>query len=191
MKTKNTRKLLILIFTIAFATGIEMPEYKVIIKEGPFEIREYDSMIIARTQIENSYRESTYTGFRRIADYIFGGNDQNMKINMTAPVISDSPVNNEGKYEVLFVMPKKHTMNSLPKPVSSNVIIEERKLGKVAVLQFGGWATERRSKYFHHKLIQLLQLKNIVPKRQAIVAQYNSPFALPPFRRNEIIISIE
>ena len=181
MKTKNTRKLLILIFTIAFATGIEMPEYKVIIKEGPFEIREYDSMIIARTQIENSYR----------ADYIFGGNDQNMKINMTAPVISDSPVNNEGKYEVLFVMPKKHTLNSLPKPVSSNVIIEERKLGKVAVLQFGGWATERRSKYFHHKLIQLLQLKNIVPKRGAIVAQYNSPFALPPFRRNEIIISIE
>ena len=191
MKTKNTRKLLILIFTIAFATGIEMPEYKVIIKEGPFEIREYDSMIIARTQIENSYRESTYTGFRRIADYIFGGNDQNMKINMTAPVISDSPVNNEGKYEVLFVMPKKHTLNSLPKPVSSNVIIEERKLGKVSVLQFGGWATERRSKYFHHKLIQLLQLKNIVPKRGAIVAQYNSPFALPPFRRNEIIISIE
>tara|TARA_B110001454_G_C12511994_1_gene347231 strand:- start:3 stop:578 length:576 start_codon:yes stop_codon:yes gene_type:complete len=191
MKTKNNRKLLILIFTIAFATGIEMPEYKVIIKEGPFEIREYDSMIIARTQIENGYRESTYTGFRRIADYIFGGNDQNMKINMTAPVISDSPVNNEGKYEVLFVMPKKHTMNSLPKPVSSNVIIEERKLGKVSVLQFGGWATERRSKYFHHKLIQLLQLKNIIPKRQAIVAQYNSPFALPPFRRNEIIISIE
>ena len=30
-----------------------------------------------------------------------------MKINMTAPVISDSPVNNEGQYEVLFVMPKK------------------------------------------------------------------------------------
>ena len=170
---------------------IETPDYKVIKKEGSIEIREYDSMLIARTRIENGYRESTYTGFRRIADYIFGGNDQNMKINMTAPVISDSPVNNEGQYEVLFVMPKKHTMNSLPKPVSNNVIIEERKLGKVAVLRFGGWATERRSKYYHDKLIQLLKLKNIVPKPQAMVAQYNSPFALPPFRRNEIIISIE
>ena len=31
----------------------------------------------------------------------------------------------------------------------------------------------------------------MIPERQAIVAQYNSPFALPPFRRDEIIISIE
>ena len=82
-------------------------------------------------------------------------------------------------------------MNSLPKPVSNNVIIEERKLGKVAVLRFGGWSTERRSKYYHDKLIKLLKLKNIVPKPQAMVAQYNSPFALPPFRRNEILVSIK
>ena len=81
---------------------IETPDYKVIKKEGRIEIREYDSMLIARTKIENGYRESTYTGFRRIADYIFGGIDQNMKINMTAPVISDNPVNSEGQYEVLF-----------------------------------------------------------------------------------------
>jgi hypothetical protein len=170
---------------------IETPDYKVIKKDGPIEIREYESMIVARTQIENGYRESTYTGFRRIANYIFGGNDKNMKINMTAPVIADSPVDNEGHYEVLFVMPKKHTLNSLPRPFSSNVIIEERKLGRVAVLRFGGWATENRSKYFHDKLIQLLKQKNIVPKGHAMVAQYNSPFALPPFRRNEIIVSIE
>ena len=51
-------------------------------------------MIIAITNINSNYRQSTSTGFRRIANYIFGGNEENMEIAMTAPVISSSPVNN-------------------------------------------------------------------------------------------------
>ena len=77
------------------ASEIETPEYQLLEKSGQFEIRMYEPMIIAITNINSNYRESTYTGFRRIANYIFGGNDQNMEIAMTAPVISSSPVNND------------------------------------------------------------------------------------------------
>ena len=75
------------------ASEIETPEYQLLDKDGQFEIRMYEPMIIAITNINSNYRESTSTGFRRIANYIFGGNNQKMKIEMTAPVISTSPVN--------------------------------------------------------------------------------------------------
>ena len=61
------------------ASEIETPEYQLLEKSGQFEIRMYEPMIIAITNISSNYRESTYTGFRRIANYIFGGNDQNME----------------------------------------------------------------------------------------------------------------
>jgi|TARA_B100001146_G_scaffold57164_1_gene50196 hypothetical protein len=170
---------------------IETPDYKVIKNDGVVEIREYSSMFIARTEINNGYRESTYTGFRRIANYIFGGNDQKMEISMTAPVISNSPVGNSGHYEVLFMMPKKYKLETLPQPNLSDVKLEERTLGRVAVLRFGGWATEQRAWYYHEKLEAYLKENKIKTMGNFMVAQYNSPWALPPFRRNEIIVSIE
>ena len=95
--------------------SIETPQYKLIKKEGNFEIRSYDEMVVARTSVNSDYKESTLTGFRRIAGYIFGDNDKEMKISMTAPVISDCPSRNEKPYEILFVMPKEHSLEDLPK----------------------------------------------------------------------------
>ena len=63
-------------------------------------------MVIARTQVRSDYSEATSRGFRRIANYIFGGNDANTEIAMTAPVITGSPVDANGNYEIAFVMPK-------------------------------------------------------------------------------------
>ena len=69
--------------------AIETPEYKVISKHEGFEVRCYSEMVIATTKVQADYKSSTSSGFRRIASYIFGGNDKEMKIAMTAPVIAD------------------------------------------------------------------------------------------------------
>ena len=69
--------------------AIETPEYRLILREGKFELRKYDSFLIAKTTVENDYKEATVTGFRRIANYIFGGNSEGMSIAMTAPVITN------------------------------------------------------------------------------------------------------
>ena len=43
--------------------SIETPQYKLIKKEGNFEIRSYDEMVVARTSVNSDYKESTLTGF--------------------------------------------------------------------------------------------------------------------------------
>ena len=173
------------------ASELETPIYEILEKSGSFEIRNYDPMIIAVTKVNSGFRESTYTGFRRIASYIFGNNDQNMEIAMTAPVLSTSPVGNKGHYEVAFVMPREHSLNTLPEPSILTIEIQEKELGKMAVLRFGGWATESKVIKYQKTLMGYLDQYNLYIKGEFMVAQYNSPWAIPPFRRNEIMVRIK
>ena len=109
---------------------------------------------------------------------------------MTAPVIANVP-NEVGVYDIVFVMPKKHTLSSLPAPNDNQVKIEPHSLGKTAVVKFGGWATKSRTEYYKKELEEFLIKRQLSAKNKFLVAQYNSPWALPPFRKNEILISIE
>ena len=68
--------------------AIETPEYKIISKREGCEVRRYSDIVIAK-KIQADYKVSTSSGFRRITIYIFGSNDKEMKIAMTATVIAD------------------------------------------------------------------------------------------------------
>ena len=146
-----------MIFGLIMGSEIETPNYTLLEKKGLFEIRIYDPVILAITNVKSNYRESTYTGFRRIANYIFGGNNENMEIAMTAPVLASSPVNNNGIYNIAFVMPKEHPLSNLPKPNYEYVKIKEKQLGKMAILRFGGWATEDKVFNYQQKLTLFLK----------------------------------
>ena len=170
--------------------AIETPEYKIISKHEGFEVRRYSDMVIATTKVQADYKNSTSSGFRRIASYIFGGNDKEMKIAMTAPVIADCPSEGLKSYNISFVMPKEHSMKDLPKANISEVSIQKESLGEVAVLSFGGWASESRSTGYQKKLSELLTKNKIETKGGFMIAQYNSPWTLPPFRKNEVMVRI-
>ena len=170
--------------------AIETPDYNLLDSQGRFELREYKSFLVAKTTVENDYKEATIAGFRKVANYIFGGNESQLSIAMTAPVIANVP-NERDIYDIVFVMPKKHTLSSLPTPNDNQVKIETRNLGKTAVVKFGGWATKSRTKYYKKQLEKYLRNNAYIGKGDFLVAQYNSPWALPPFRRNEVLISIE
>ena len=71
--------------------AIETPEHNLLEREGRFELREYKSFLVAKTTVEDTYKEATVTGFRKIANYIFGGNKSQLSIAMTAPVIANVP----------------------------------------------------------------------------------------------------
>ena len=166
-------------------TMLETPEYELIKKSGSFEIRKYAPMVMARTQVSSDYNEATSRGFRRIANYIFGGNDGSVEIAMTAPVITGSPVDANGIYEIAFVMPKSYDKAKLPKPNSLNV-----ELNSIATISFGGWATGSRVKKFQKKLDNWISQQGLKKIGNFMVAQYNSPWALPPFRHNEIMVRL-
>ena len=170
--------------------AIETPEYKLLKKHGKIEIREYQSMAVAVTWVQQPYNPALNEGFRRIASYIFGGNDQEMEIAMTAPVISTRVENEEETHEILFVMPREHQFDKLPRPNLQSVQLEERRLSKVAVISFGGWATSERATYYEQQLKEEVEKLGLEIYGEYMVAQYNSPWAIPPFRKNEIIIQV-
>ncbi len=188
----------ILIIVIAFSfilasflKGEELyePEYKLIDKKDNIEIRQYSDIILATTRVDRSYEEATTPGFRVLANYIFGNNNSSEEIPMTAPVLTTMP--GKGYINMSFVMSTDYTMNSLPKPNTDQIRFNTLKLDRAVVIKFGMWATPQRIDKMKYKLEEFIKEKNMEVISDFYVAQYNSPWVLPPFRRNEIIVSIK
>ena len=68
------------------AGGYEEPKYEVISTFPGFEVRRYADTVQARVRTEGRNWRGSTEGFRRIAGYIFGRNDREQMIAMTAPV---------------------------------------------------------------------------------------------------------
>ena len=169
--------------------AIETPKYKILKKDKKIQIRDYESAVVAKTYVTDDFKEASSTGFRRIANFIFGGNSKGKSISMTAPVLV-SKDNDTNKHEILFFMPREYKIETLPKPSLESVVLENKSLGKVASISFGGWATEKSVLYNKEILKKYLKKNSYEILDNFMVAQYNSPWALPPFRKNEIIVKI-
>ena len=184
--------------------GIEMPEYEVVHVAQDYEVREYSGFIRAEVAVEGDYRESLYSGFRKVADYIFGNNTPKASIAMTAPVLQEqsqkiamtAPVLHERaqdtqQYMVAFIMPKEYTMASLPAPNNPEVRLREIPAKRYAVLRFSGYATERRAARKTAQLVEALEQDGVKIVGAPMAAQYNPPWTPPFMRRNEIQIEVE
>jgi len=97
------------------ASDLEEPEYEVLREHDGFEVRRYSNSIQARLLTPGNGWSGSSGGFRRIAGYIFGGNQSNQRIAMTAPVqMWDSE---EGSM-MSFTMPSEHSLEDLPSPTT-------------------------------------------------------------------------
>ena len=89
-------------FTIMSTKKTELQNYSVVHSGDGFEIRFYPSVTFATIYSEaKSYRDLSSPGFRKLAEYIFGGNNTATKISMTAPVQMDI---NDSLSEMSFVL---------------------------------------------------------------------------------------
>lgn len=184
--------------------AIEEPKYSVIEKSEPYELRAYEPMIIAETIVSGSLDKASNVGFKLIADYIFGNNTAsaggNKKISMTAPVTMEpesqkvkmtAPVSiekDDGQWRMHFVMPSEYTMETLPEPNNSAVVLREVPAGKFAVLRFSGFTRDNKVAEKTNDLLAWMKSKGIQPKDEPRLARYNPPWTLPFLRRNEIIV---
>ena len=89
--------------------------------EQGIEIREYYTQIRATIQMGQENRS-----FGVLAEYIFGQNEGE-QIGMTAPVVTY-------RDKMSFIMPKQYNLESLPKPLSSQIEIHSFQKGKVAAV---------------------------------------------------------
>ena len=62
-----------------------------------------------------------------------------------------------------------------------------KKLGKTAVIQFGGWATESRATHYKEKLEQFIKTSGYEINSDYMVAQYNSPRLYPHLEEMKLL----
>jgi hypothetical protein len=162
-------------------------------------------MIVAEVQVEGDLDEASGQGFRLIAAYIFGQNKVSEKIAMTTPVTIEEkspqsakiamtvPVVIEpkaGKWTVSFVMPSEYTMESIPKPINSQVQLRQIPAVKKAVISFTGFYNEQKVAEKTLELEQWMKVRNLNPSGAPSFARYNPPWTLPFMRRNEVMINL-
>lgn len=181
---------LVSIFTVAIGSIMaKTPQqpYKEIKTIGTLEIRFYPSAVMATVQSsEKTYSEISNSLFRKLAGYIFGGNQDNTKIAMTAPVHMAFEANESS---MSFVMPEGYTLEGLPKPSEKGIVLHTSPEEYVAVLRFGGYASDSIIAEKKNELMGLLKAAGIAPFGTVRYLGYNAPWDFLQ-RRNEVIVSI-
>ena len=164
------------------------PNFILLNSKGNIEIREYGEYIVAKTSVPLEQKYSENNMFMTLASYIFGNNQENQNIPMTAPVTTFETSNS---YDMLFYMLESDSIKELPKPLEQNIIFEKFKLGKCAVISFSGFVNSWKVKKYEKKLSRFLKKNNYTQISSVMVNRYNSPWVLPWNRRNEVLVKIQ
>ena len=172
--------LLVLLSTSFVSAGDEeQPEYKLLKKEGQFEIREYDSYIVAQTVYFESKGETQGDAFRRLFNFISGNNVAQSEIEMTSPVTDSqeiemtAPVTTE---EIEMTVPVTTEEIEMTAPVTteeiemtSPVTTQEKTVGKVMSFVMPSRFTMKTVPQPADKRVQIKQ----IPARKMAVIQFS------------------
>ena len=168
-------------------SNIEEYPYEVIKEIGKVEVRKYDSSLFTSVNLSTKkYEEASSKGFSKLAGYIFGGNANKEKIAMTSPVamsLGDS-------MEVMFMVPKKYKMEDLPKPDQNDIKFKEVPEKKMAAIQFGGWANDKKIEKYKDALKEVLEANDIVYTNRFFFHGFNPPYDMIN-RKNEILVELD
>lgn len=165
----------------------EQQKYKVVKKYSDFEIRDYESCIVAEVNVEGSLSTAGSYGFRPLFNYISQNN-----IAMTAPVLQ-VPVKNN-LWKISFVMPSDSNISSLPIDKNAEVEIKQLPQSFYACLRFtGNYAQEKLEKNI--KLLKNALLRESISEigfdNNWRSARFDPPFKPSFLKRNEVQIPVE
>jgi hypothetical protein len=206
-KMKYKPGLVSLLILLTLITGetlmaIEEAKYTVVQKEGQFEIRDYDSYLLAEIKVKGSMEGASSMAFRPLFNYISGANRSQSKVAMTSPVSQElgneqikmtTPVSQERDQEswaISFMMPQHYNLQTIPMPEDERVKIREVPGRQVATIRYSGFWNEKG--YFKHKakLEAWMDAKGLEPAGPAIWARFNAPYTPWFLRRNEVQIPV-
>ena len=185
--------------------NIAMPTYRIIEKKDDYEIRAYDSYILAETEQLGNRTESMSSGFNKLFRFISGHNVRGSKISMTSPVLKSAAGEGEkipmtapvikqkegGSSTIAFVMPPGSSLEELPRPRDPAVMLRIVPSHKVAVVTFSGVATREAIEEKAASLQTSLRRDGCQQGSAPRIALYNPPWTPPFRRRNEVMIEIE
>jgi hypothetical protein len=186
------------------AMALEEPDFEVLLETEDYEVRRYQSYIVAEVDLDGDFKAAGNDAFRILADYIFGNNEPGEKMKMTAPVesregmrmnmtapVTSTPADDDSRVTYAFVMERKYTMDSLPAPTDPRIRIVERPARIMAVRRYSGGWSEKRYRENETALLDALQADRIEATGIPVFARYNAPFTPWFLRRNEVMIEID
>ena len=197
------------------AMAIEEPKYEVVTADAQFEVRHYAPILIAETIVEGDMDAASSKGFRLIADFIFGNNqqadsDKKAKIAMTAPVTvepqsskiamtapvtvepqaAESSMKTTKTWRINFVMPSQYTLATIPKPKNNAVTLREVPSKYFIVHKYSGFNTVSRVQAKTDEAVEWATKLSYKIIGTPQLSRYDPPWTLPMFRRNEIMVEI-
>jgi SOUL heme-binding protein len=184
-------------------SNIEQPKYTLVAKDGPIEIREYPSLVVAEVTRRGDRNSAVRAGFGPLAGYIFAKNRSGESVSMTAPVtqqresiamtapVTQTPTGSgDQTWLVRFVMPAKYTLETLPKAGGDDIRLLQISAARRAAIRFSGVATDALIATNETSLRDWLAMRNISVIGTPTYAYYNDPFTPGPLRRNEVLFDI-
>jgi hypothetical protein len=183
-----------------FAKAAE-PAFTTIVREGNFEIRDYQSQVVAEVSVRGEMSQAGNRGFNPLAGYIFGGNQPRAKIAMTAPVTRQqgariamtAPVTRQAVgsvWKVRFIMPAGSELATMPRPNDPNVRLSEEPARRYAVIKFSGLGSATDFAAKTAELTSTMNARRLVALGNPTFASYDPPWTLPFMRRNEVWLEI-
>lgn len=166
------------------ANATEKPDYDVILDDGAVQVRSYPSLLIAEVTVSGDRDQAASRAFRQLAGFIFGGNDSETSIAMTAPVVQTPQ--EDGDWVVNFMMPSKFTKDTLPRPNDPDIRVSLSPPAQTISLRFNGRSTETNLSQHREELKRYMAEKNLKAIGPHFYAFYNAPMVPGVFRRNEV-----
>jgi hypothetical protein len=168
-------------------TGYETAEYRVLVDDSPFQLRQYSELQLVTTPMERWDAEQDGS-FMRLFRYISGDNDSGRKISMTTPVFM-SRESEAGRMS--FVVPREVAARGAPAALNPDIKVETMASGRFAAIRFSGRRTPKALSAAMRRLEGWIEEKGWQKRGSPLVAGYDPPFIPPPLRRNEVLYRIE
>ena len=167
----------------------EQAPYEVLETAGEIEIRQYKPFLTATVETPGGFKESMNRGFRRLAGFIFGKNDEEKKIAMTTPVLFDAPERNKSS-KMSFMVPSQYQLSDLPKPEDEGIVFEQQPAKVMAALRFSGNITEELWMSKKEELMQKLSATEYEAVSDVLFYGYDPPVVPAPLKRNEVVVEV-
>jgi len=185
MKTITILSIIILLLFFAknLFSVVAEENYTLVQKLENIEIRKYKNSIYASYIPKN--KKERNNSFKKVASFIFGNNNTSEKISMTSPVV----IKIHNNYEMAFLMPKKYSLENLPKPANKEINIYNEPGTLKACISYSGYTNNSVENKKINELKKILLKYNYNHKNDFEVLVYNSPFDFLN-RKNEITVTI-
>jgi len=189
------------------AVAVEEAPHEVVIKEGPYELRDYAPRILAEIRVEGDFKSAGNAAFQDLFGYISGDNRQQQDIAMTAPVSQQAtaaridmtaPVSQQKtaatdgaeSWDVSFLLPPQYTPETAPLPTNPDVKLRTLPAMRMAAVRFSGFWSEENFASWQQELETWVIQQGWEVTGDATWARYNPPFTPWFMRRNEVLLPV-